>query len=325
MEQRRARRTLGGRDRAARRHDQSNSLAGTTRCSANAESICRGARSSAPRWRGRWRAGRAIVLLDDALSAVDTHTEAEILRSLREALSGRTALIASHRVSAIRDATWIIVLDEGRIVEQGTTRRSARGRRPILVAAQSAAARGVDRRPDATTIRVGRRRYRGYNQRMSRVESAARHPTANDCSDEPPSRDSPRSSRGFEEAMLRNRRAARARHAQDAVPRQHLARSAHAAHRGDHARRDSARRNSRRSDAATAGERARHHQRRTAAAQSGRRDSHLRARRGEPAHARADALRRPRGARAGERAERVAAQEEAADALRRGGRGAAAR
>jgi ATP-binding cassette, subfamily B, multidrug efflux pump len=60
-----------------------------------------------------------IVLLDDALSAVDTHTEAEILRSLREALAGRTALIASHRVSAIRDATWINVLDEGRIVEQG--------------------------------------------------------------------------------------------------------------------------------------------------------------------------------------------------------------
>jgi len=61
----------------------------------------------------------SIVLLDDALSAVDTHTEAEILRSLRETLAGRTALIASHRVSAIRDATWIIVLDEGRIVEQG--------------------------------------------------------------------------------------------------------------------------------------------------------------------------------------------------------------
>ena len=50
---------------------------------------------------------------------MDTHTEAEILRSLREALAGRTALIASHRVSAIRDASWIIVLEEGRIVEQG--------------------------------------------------------------------------------------------------------------------------------------------------------------------------------------------------------------
>jgi ATP-binding cassette subfamily B protein len=62
----------------------------------------------------------SIVLLDDALSAVDTHTEAEILHSLRDALAGRTALIASHRISAIRDATWIIVLDEGHIVEQGT-------------------------------------------------------------------------------------------------------------------------------------------------------------------------------------------------------------
>lgn len=61
-----------------------------------------------------------VVLLDDALSAVDTHTEAEILRALAHALAGRTALIASHRVSAIRDATWTVVLDEGRIVEQGT-------------------------------------------------------------------------------------------------------------------------------------------------------------------------------------------------------------
>jgi ATP-binding cassette subfamily B protein len=61
----------------------------------------------------------SIVLLDDALSAVDTHTEAEILRALREALSGRTALIASHRISAIRDASWIIVLEKGALVEQG--------------------------------------------------------------------------------------------------------------------------------------------------------------------------------------------------------------
>jgi len=61
----------------------------------------------------------SIVLLDDALSAVDTHTEAEILRALREALSSRTALIASHRISAIRDASWIIVLEKGSVVEQG--------------------------------------------------------------------------------------------------------------------------------------------------------------------------------------------------------------
>jgi ATP-binding cassette subfamily B protein len=59
------------------------------------------------------------VLLDDALSAVDTHTESEILAALRGALAGRTAVISSHRISAIRDASWIIVLEEGRIVEQG--------------------------------------------------------------------------------------------------------------------------------------------------------------------------------------------------------------
>jgi ATP-binding cassette subfamily B multidrug efflux pump len=62
----------------------------------------------------------AIVILDDALSAVDTHTEAAILRGLREALAGRTAVIASHRITAIREATHIIVLDAGRIVERGT-------------------------------------------------------------------------------------------------------------------------------------------------------------------------------------------------------------
>ncbi len=72
----------------------------------------------------------AIVLLDDALSAVDTHTEAEILRGLREAFAGRTALIASHRISAIRDTDQILVLDHGRVVEQGQHEAllAARGR-----------------------------------------------------------------------------------------------------------------------------------------------------------------------------------------------------
>ena len=61
-----------------------------------------------------------ILILDDALSAVDTATEEKILRALREIRKGRTVLIVSHRVSSVKDADAIIVLDEGRIVERGT-------------------------------------------------------------------------------------------------------------------------------------------------------------------------------------------------------------
>ena len=63
--------------------------------------------------------GPRMVLLDDALSAVDTQTEAAILRGLRTALQGRTAIIASHRISTVRDADWILVLDGGTVAEQG--------------------------------------------------------------------------------------------------------------------------------------------------------------------------------------------------------------
>jgi ATP-binding cassette subfamily B protein len=60
-----------------------------------------------------------VFVLDDALSAVDAQTEARILSGLRGALSGRTSIIVSHRLAAVRDADWILVLDGGRIVEQG--------------------------------------------------------------------------------------------------------------------------------------------------------------------------------------------------------------
>jgi ATP-binding cassette, subfamily B, multidrug efflux pump len=61
-----------------------------------------------------------VLILDDALSAVDTYTEDEILHGLREVRRGRTCLIVSHRVSTVRDADAIVVLDNGRIAERGT-------------------------------------------------------------------------------------------------------------------------------------------------------------------------------------------------------------
>ncbi len=61
-----------------------------------------------------------IVLLDDCLSAVDTKTENAILNSLAKVMKGRTSLIISHRVSSAKLADKIIVLDDGKIVEEGT-------------------------------------------------------------------------------------------------------------------------------------------------------------------------------------------------------------
>ena len=60
-----------------------------------------------------------VLILDDALSAVDTHTEARILDDLAEVMRGRTSFIVSHRVSAVMNADLILVLDDGRIVERG--------------------------------------------------------------------------------------------------------------------------------------------------------------------------------------------------------------
>jgi ATP-binding cassette subfamily B protein len=60
-----------------------------------------------------------ILILDDALSAVDTHTEEEILTRLRGVMRQRTSIIVAHRISTVRDAEQIFVLDHGRIVERG--------------------------------------------------------------------------------------------------------------------------------------------------------------------------------------------------------------
>jgi ATP-binding cassette subfamily B protein len=61
-----------------------------------------------------------ILILDDALSSVDTLTEERILEGLTDAMRGRTVILISHRVSTVRQADRIVVLEHGRIVEQGT-------------------------------------------------------------------------------------------------------------------------------------------------------------------------------------------------------------
>ncbi len=62
----------------------------------------------------------AILVLDDALSSVDTHTAADILSGLRQVLRSRTSIIIAHRIATVKNADMIVVLDNGRIVEQGT-------------------------------------------------------------------------------------------------------------------------------------------------------------------------------------------------------------
>jgi ATP-binding cassette subfamily B protein len=63
------------------------------------------------------------LLLDDVLAAVDAAKEWEILKSLRAAVSGRTTLLVTHRLRAAQEADWVVVLDEGAVVEQGTHAR----------------------------------------------------------------------------------------------------------------------------------------------------------------------------------------------------------
>lgn len=61
-----------------------------------------------------------ILILDDSFSAVDTHTEEDILQGLRNFMKDRTTIMVSHRVSTVKDADKIVVLDKGKIAEQGT-------------------------------------------------------------------------------------------------------------------------------------------------------------------------------------------------------------
>jgi ABC-type multidrug transport system fused ATPase/permease subunit len=61
-----------------------------------------------------------ILILDDAMAAVDPETEHEIMIAMEQAMRGRTTFVVAHRLSTLRRADWILVLDEGRIVQSGT-------------------------------------------------------------------------------------------------------------------------------------------------------------------------------------------------------------
>jgi ATP-binding cassette, subfamily B, multidrug efflux pump len=61
-----------------------------------------------------------ILILDDALSSVDTYTEEQILRELKSVMKGRTSILISHRVSTVKEADEIVVMNQGEIVERGT-------------------------------------------------------------------------------------------------------------------------------------------------------------------------------------------------------------
>jgi len=61
-----------------------------------------------------------VLILDDAMSAVDARTEGHIVEAIRRSREGRTTFIATHRLSAVEHADWTVVLEDGRIVEQGT-------------------------------------------------------------------------------------------------------------------------------------------------------------------------------------------------------------
>lgn len=95
-----------------------------------------------------------VFVLDDALSAVDAQTEVRILRGLRDALASRTRIVISHRLSAVRDADRILVLDRGRIVEQGTheTLMAQRARYWELLRRQEVE---EELESDAAPVRVG--------------------------------------------------------------------------------------------------------------------------------------------------------------------------
>jgi subfamily B ATP-binding cassette protein MsbA len=92
---------------------------GWTRRSATAARGCPAASASGWRWRARCSRTRPILLLDEATSALDSETEALVQQALERTMAHRTTLVVAHRLSTIERADRIVVMEHGRIVEQG--------------------------------------------------------------------------------------------------------------------------------------------------------------------------------------------------------------
>jgi len=87
----------------------------------------------------------AILLLDDPTAAVDPQTETEILHAIEQAMKGRTTFLVANRISSLRRADRIIVLERGRVVEAGTHDELARGHGPYRKALELQFAEGAAR------------------------------------------------------------------------------------------------------------------------------------------------------------------------------------